>query len=182
MTMTWTTGDQGRLLSGGLKKGLDRIGAGRADCGQYASRSDGVYQVGSIHPYDGSERQALGYRTPIDFDESHLLIEAVFRNFNPIPRGTQGVAFNDPLVPPPTWSWHYGRLEADGSITMTDANAYDRPGMGGMLSVFDADTLITIGERGIQPIKRVPDLNGFADYCSQHYNMTAACFFFVYFG
>src|SRR5882757_6826455 len=112
---TYSTGDQ-RLIGGAsFREGLAYIEAGGADCGQYAAGGAvGPYDVGSMN--DAGAQQPLAIRGPSAFDPNHRWFGIFFRGFAP-PTGAQGVNFWDPA----TGGFHYGRLEDDNTISMTDA-------------------------------------------------------------
>jgi hypothetical protein len=177
---TYSLGNQNLIAPNEFRRRLEHIGAGRADCGQYAAGRD-AYQVGSIDPNTGAQ-QLLGRRNPVGLDLGHLRTGDVFVGL-PIPPGAEGIAFNNPFDPP--GGWHYGRLEPDGTITMADAN---RQGLGmqnagGSFNVFDSD-MNTLATAGVQPIRHLASIAHFVDYCDWYYLQPGqrGSYWFVYFG
>jgi hypothetical protein len=154
---------------------LREIGAGFADCGQYAAgRAD--YRVGSIHPATHHE-QPLTDKAKFPFEDG--LGADAFRNWT-VPANAQGVCFFD-FSPQTPARFHYGRLEPHLSITMTDANlAKDNPLAGGFTT--HLSDMQEIAEAGIQSIRRLPNVHAFVDYCEANYPTTHSRYFFVYFG
>jgi hypothetical protein len=174
---TWTQGNQQNITNYGLGNGLANIGAGQADCGQYAAGvGQGNYLVGSINPWTGV-RQPLAARTPQDFDGAHAMTGTFFGAL-PIPAAAQGVAFIDRNA---AHSFHYGRLLPGGAISMTDANQAAQPGMGGTFAAFDAN-MNARAQAGVQQIQHLANRAEFVRYCNDYYHPGRQEYYFVYFG
>ena len=177
MAPTWTQGNQQDIANSVLRNGLANIGAGQADCGQYAAGvGQGNYLVGSINPATGA-RQPLAARTPPAFDATHSQIGVIFSAL-PIPAAAQGVAFNDGHA---AHSFHYGRLHPGGAISMTDANQAAQPGMGGTFAAFDAN-MNARAQAGVQQIQHPANRAEFVRYCNDYYHPGRQEYYFVYFG
>lgn len=170
---TWSQGNQRGLGS--------KVSGENADCGQHAAgNAAGSYRVGSVDPNGGVD-QVPAMRSPLGFNPAHGLIAANFR-IAPIPANAQGVAYLNVQ----NGGFHYARLTADG-LTQTDANRAGDPGMGGTFARFLPDangnpSLNNLGaQRGVQPVRKLQDINEFVNYCGQHYDLVNGLFYFCKF-
>jgi hypothetical protein len=182
MAITYSEGNQRLIAPDELRRRLTRIGAGRADCRQYAAELNS-YRVGTIDPLS-LEKSPLDVVSPTSFWAIHGWIGTLFPDLN-IPADAQGVAYNDPVQPVGSWAWHYGRIERNpvtrqfSGITMTDANRSDDRAMGGAFITFDAN-MAPVAQAGVQPIRELATVADFVNHCEQYYN-PQGLYFFVYF-
>jgi hypothetical protein len=182
MPITHSSGNQKSIAPDEFRRRLAHIGAGKADCGQYAAGFN-AYAVGTIDA-DDLTKWPLAVTNPTQFWAMHGYDWAAFLTKN-IPADAQGIAYNDPFQPVGSWSWHYGRIERNpasgqfSGITMTDANRSNDLAMGGAFITFDAN-MAPVAQAGVQPIRELATVADFVSYCNQYYN-PQGLYFFVYF-
>lgn len=161
---------------------VNEIGAGAADCGQYASGML-VYQTAPLW-LDGRSLQESDYQlcNPPEFSVKAGMMGDFFAQETP-PQGAKAVAFNTYCVTPDSTFpiFHYAKIERDKNqnmthLTHTDANRYalqaekNLPVQGGQFSVFSSIQEEPLARYSVMQPQRLDNLQDFVNYCTKYYD------------